>query len=126
MQELLGFPGNASSIHKAGREARKRIEDARAQIIKLVNAGPRDIVVFTSGATEANNLALRVTNIERVIASAIEHPSVLQAAPHAQIIPALPTGIIDLAALDKMLEGNTQQTLISVMTLPRASAVSKP
>lgn len=126
MQELLGFPGNASSIHKAGREARKRIEDARAQIIKLVNAGPRDIVVFTSGATEANNLALRVTNIERVIASAIEHPSVLQAAPHAQIIPALPTGIIDLAALNKMLEGNTQQTLISVMMVNNETGVIQP
>ncbi|HYD17658.1 MAG TPA: cysteine desulfurase family protein [Patescibacteria group bacterium] len=126
MQEVLGFPGNASSIHKAGREARRRIEEARGVIAKMVNAGPRDIVVFTSGATEANNLALRAQGMERIIASAIEHPSVLNAAPEAQIIPVQPNGVIDLAALDAMLTGNQQQTLVSVMMANNETGVIQP
>lgn len=126
MLETLGFPGNASSIHKAGREARKRIEEARAQIGKLVSVGPRDVIVFTSGATEANNLALRAAGVERFIASAIEHPSVLQALPEKDIIPVLPSGVIDVDALDKMLEGNTKQTLISVMLVNNETGVIQP
>ncbi len=126
MLELLGFPGNASSVHKAGREARRRIEGARQTIAKQLNCGPKDVIVFTSGATEANNMALRGAEMERVIVSAIEHPSVLQALPHPDILPVLPGGVIDLAALDKMLEGNTRQTLISVMLVNNETGVIQP
>src|SRR5205085_9665269 len=54
---LGGAAGNPASAHAAGRHARRRLEDAREQIASLLGAGP-DEVVFTSGATEANNLAL--------------------------------------------------------------------
>ncbi|MBI1216056.1 MAG: aminotransferase class V-fold PLP-dependent enzyme [Alphaproteobacteria bacterium] len=126
MLEMLGFPGNVSSIHKAGREARRRIEESRKSIAKLVNAGPRDVIVFTSGATEANNMVLKGAGMERLIVSAIEHPSVLQAAPEAEIIPVLENGVIDLQALDRMLEGNTRQTLLSVMTVNNETGVIQP
>lgn len=126
MLEILGFPGNASSVHKSGREARRLIEESRQTIAKWLNAGPKDVIVFTSGATEANNMALRGCCIERVLVSAIEHPSVLYARPDREIIPVLPSGIIDLAALEKMLEGNTKQTLISVMMVNNESGVIQP
>src|SRR4051812_15909502 len=76
--------GNPSSVHHEGRAARRIIEQARAALAALVNADPRN-VVFTSGGTEANALALtpfiRLGDdkrpIGRLLVSAIEHPSVL-------------------------------------------------
>lgn len=126
MLEMLDFAGNASSIHKAGRTARMRIEEARAGIARFVNAGARDIVVFTSGATEANNMLLRGCKLERIIASAIEHPSILQTGMATDIIPALPSGLVDIDALDRMLAANTRQTLISVMTVNNETGVIQP
>lgn len=130
MLDALDFPGNASAIHKAGRTARKILEDARGTVITTLGLGPRDVVVFTSGATEANNLALRGAGVERLIVSAIEHPSVLQTARSSglavDILPVLPSGVIDLAALEAMLTGNTRQTLISVMLVNNETGVIQP
>jgi cysteine desulfurase len=78
-------PGNPSSAHAAGRAARKILEDAREQIAALLNAEPGE-VIFTSGATEANNLALfglAGDSPARILTSAIEHPCVLE--PFAQL-----------------------------------------
>jgi cysteine desulfurase len=126
MQQIAAFPLNPSSIHKAGREARRLVEDSRQALLKAVNAGPRDVLVFTSGATEANNTVLRGVDVERLIVSAIEHPSVLNATPEKDILPVLPSGVIDVAALDKMLEGNTRQTLVSVMLVNNETGVIQP
>lgn len=126
MLEILALPGNASSIHKMGREARRRIEESRLRIAKLVNASPRATVIFTSGATEANNLALRGAPYERVLVSAIEHSSVLHALPQRELIPVLPSGLIDLDALDKMLAGNDRLTLVSVMWVNNETGVIQP
>lgn len=124
MIETLGFPGNASAVHKPGREARRLIEDSRQTLMRALNAGPRDVLVFTSGATEANNMALAGAGMERTIVSAIEHPSVLFAAPEK--IPVLPSGIIDIPALDALLTDNTRQTLISVMLVNNETGVIQP
>ena len=72
-------PGNPASAHWAGRRARQALEDARERTAALLGAGP-DEVVFTSGATEANNLAifgLAGTAPGHVLASPVEHPCVL-------------------------------------------------
>jgi cysteine desulfurase len=73
--------GNPSSIHWAGRAGQAAIQDARAEVAALIGAAPLD-VVFTSGGTEANNLAIRglLTNGRRrhVVTTAIEHTSVLE------------------------------------------------
>src|SRR5882757_10306707 len=75
--EALGVCGNPSSVHAEGRAARRRIEQARESVAALVGAEPRN-VVFTSGGTEANMLALMpMAARERLFTSAIEHPSVL-------------------------------------------------
>src|SRR3954468_59599 len=75
--------GNPSSVHAEGRRARRLVEDARAAVAAAVGARPQD-VVFTSGGTEANALALtpRLRRgagepVQRLVVSAIEHPSVL-------------------------------------------------
>src|SRR5271165_4150799 len=72
--------GNPASAHHAGRKARQALENAREQIANLLDAFP-DEVLFTSGATEANNLALFGLSHEppgHLIASPIEHPSVVE------------------------------------------------
>lgn len=80
---FLDFYGNASSIHQHGQKARAALEEARHQVAKLVGARPRDIV-FTSGGTEADNMALRgvaqalADRGRHIITSTIEHPAVLK------------------------------------------------
>src|SRR6476619_4098419 len=72
--------GNPSSAHAAGRKARQALEDARESIAAHLGAFP-DEVIFTSGATEANNLALHVpgTAVPGLLcASPLEHPCVLE------------------------------------------------
>ena len=72
----LDVTGNPSSVHAAGRAARRLIEDARDKVAALVGVTARD-VVFTSGGTEANMLALIAGAAASVLlVSAIEHPSV--------------------------------------------------
>ena len=74
MLAALDITGNPSSVHSAGRAARRLVEAAREQVAALVGAHPRD-VVFTSGGTEANMLALTPALGETLLVSAIEHPS---------------------------------------------------
>ena len=81
--------GNASSIHHYGQQAKARLEQARRQVAELLGCRPNE-VVFTSGGTEANNLAIlgtvRAATREKrhVITSALEHPSVLDACRHLE------------------------------------------
>lgn len=81
LRMLARSDGNPASVHRAGQRARRALEDARAQVAALVGAEPREIV-FTSGGTESNNLAISgalklAGNRRRVITSAIEHSSIL-------------------------------------------------
>ena len=77
MRAAMGPPSNPSSVHVFGRAARLLVEGARENIAMLAGCHAADIV-FTSGGTEANNLAL--SSFEHVITTAIEHDSVLHAA----------------------------------------------
>ena len=111
----LSETGNASSIHMAGRAARRRIEDAREVVGRFIGARAQD-VVFTSGGTEANNQALRGCGRARQIVSAIEHDSVLAAAgPDADILPVDGNGVVDLERLAAMLAERGEDTVVSVM-----------
>src|SRR6059058_5150246 len=83
MAAALDLPGNPSSVHAEGRQARRMVEEARAVVAGAVGALPRN-VVFTSGGTEANALALTpglrrgsAPPVQRLVVSAIEHASVL-------------------------------------------------
>lgn len=95
MEPWLGEDGgNPSSLHAAGRRARKALEDARERIAGALGAADPREILFTSGATESNALAIRGTaGLGRAVTSAVEHPSVLEAFEgRAERAPARPDG----------------------------------
>lgn len=124
MQGLLALPLNASAIHARGREGRKQVEAARRSVAALVGAAPEN-VIFNSGATEGNNTVLKHFP-GRVLVSAIEHPSVLQARPDAEIIPVTPEGLVDLIALEALLRQEPGAALVSVMLANNETGIVQP
>ena len=121
--------GNASSVHAEGRAAHARIDEARAAVAAALGVRA-DMVVFTSGGSEANNLALKVRDARALIVSAIEHPSVLAAAradarPLADI-PVDADGIVDLDRLESLLEVAERPALVSVMLANNETGVIEP
>jgi len=112
--------GNPSSLHKFGREAREAIEEARKQVAKLINAEPEEII-FTSGGTESDNLAIRglaTANPEKkhIITSKIEHPAVIETCREMEkqgykvdYISVNSEGVINLQELERKI---TPQTLV--------------
>lgn len=122
----LAETGNASSVHRFGRLARRTVEIARDQVAALVNASPAS-VVFTGSGTEANNLALHQVRAEGrpIFVSAIEHDCVLRAVPSAARIPVTRDGVVDLAALHRLLAG-TSSALVAVMLANNETGVIQP
>ncbi len=127
--------GNPSSVHSEGRAARKLVEDARSAVATALGADQRN-VVFTSGGTEANALALtpglrrgRAEPAQRLIVSAIEHPSVLAGGRFAtdaiKVAPVLPSGVIDLDALAALL-ADQPPALVSVMLANNETGAIQP
>lgn len=100
---------NASSIHSAGRAARKTREDARRKILEAINA---PALTFCGTATEANNLALAQS--ETHIISAIEHDAVFKPANNPILVRVDSQGLLDFADLETKLEG-TSGALVSVI-----------
>jgi cysteine desulfurase len=125
--------GNPSSVHYEGRQARAKMDTARREIAALCKAGPEG-VIFTSGGTEACNLALQVRaapagRVERVMISAIEHIAVTKAA-HAsglpvELLPVTPNGVVDLEGLDAALE-DARPALVCVMVANNETGVIQP
>ncbi|WP_438277593.1 cysteine desulfurase family protein [Nitrobacter sp.] len=125
--------GNPSSIHAEGRRARGLMENARATLAAAVGAEPRN-VIFTSGGTEANALALsnglqsNKQIIDRLIVSAIEHPSVQSGGQFAPDriarLPVQRSGVLDLDALRPMLAG--PPALVSVMLANNETGAIQP
>src|SRR4051794_21032123 len=111
--DALGLGGNASSVHRAGRGARRLLEAARAEVAALAGAAPEQ-VVFTSGGTEANHLALFGCGRDRILVSVAEHDSVLRACPAAETFPVDRNGVVDLEALDRMLAGDPRPALVAL------------
>lgn len=125
MFDALEFPSNASSVHRLGQQARHAVERARAEVAALIGAGTSEIL-FTSSATEANATALGGIADRILLVSAIEHPSVLRARPHRLTIPVQENGIVDLAALDRMLTALAEPALVSVMLVNNETGVIQP
>ncbi|WP_432097471.1 cysteine desulfurase family protein [Streptomyces sp. bgisy100] len=109
--EVMQSVGNASSMHQPGRKAAHRVEVARRQLAELLGCSPGEII-FTSGATEANNLALRAafTVGSPLVTSPVEHPAVLETARTVTaespddlvLLPVAADGLVDLEALDQV------------------------
>ncbi len=125
LADALALTGNASSVHRFGRLARRRLEDAREAVAALIGARA-ERVVFTSGGTESNNLALCGAGRARALVSAGEHDSVLNAAPEAARVPLSRDGRVDLAALAERLDEDPQPTLVSVMLANNETGVIQP
>jgi cysteine desulfurase len=137
----LDVIGNPSSVHGEGRMARHLVEQARGQVAGLVGADPR-CVIFTSGGTEANVLALTPSidvagekaPMGRLLMSAIEHPSVRQGHrfQHSDVdqLPVTADGIIDLAALEARLATlrgqHNPRLLVSIMHANNETGVIQP
>jgi cysteine desulfurase len=131
----LDVTGNPSSVHAEGRAARRLTEMAREQVAALVGVQARN-VVFTSGGTEANGLALAPaagpdgTLCRRLLVSAIEHPSVLAGGrfPAAAVeqMPVSGDGRVDLAALERRLAERTGPVLVSLMLANNETGVIQP
>ncbi len=141
MAEALGVCGNPSSVHAEGRATRRRIEEARESVAALVGAEPRNLV-FTSGGTEANTMALSPSlgtgqghePRDCLLIAAIEHPSVLAGGRFArdviERVPVMPDGRLDLLALERLLSGlkakGLQRPLVSVMLANNETGVVQP
>ena len=122
--------GNPSSVHGEGRAARRLIEHAREQVAALVGAQPRN-VAFTSGGTEANMLALAPAAArDRLLVSAIEHPSVLAGGrfPSGSVerLPVTGSGALDVAALERRLAALGSPALVSLMLANNETGVVQP
>jgi cysteine desulfurase len=126
MSKALALPGNPSSVHAEGRAARRILEEAREAIAARFGARGRDLV-FTSGGTEANALAIKgLAAGRRVLVGATEHPAVLAAAgPEAGVIPVLADGTLDLSALEAALASGGP-ALVAVMAANNETGVLHP
>ena len=127
MLAAMDVGGNPSSVHGEGRAARKLLSDARDKLGFWLGCLPQ-MITFTSGGTEANNMALRGVDVDRILISAIEHPSVMAAAKASgklvEIIPIDKAGRIDLSVFEKMLIG--PKALVSVMLANNETGVIQP
>lgn len=136
MVAALDVTGAAASVHSEGRVARALVEKARGQVAALVGAEAKS-VIFTSGATEANMLALtpdlvvlgKPFTCDRLLVSAIEHASVLSggrfAADKVERLPVTAEGIVDLSAL-RAAVAKGGRSLVSVMHANNETGVIQP
>lgn len=143
MLAAFDAPGNALSVHAQGRTARTLVENARRQVATAVGA-QTDNVIFTSGGTEANILALRGAlqaasaagqRITRLIISAIEHDSIRATAAACEestaglrvlTAPVTRTGALDLTALKRLLDEGKGRALVSLMAANNETGVIQP
>lgn len=132
-------PWNAHSAHFGGELVAQAVKVARGQVAELIGASPSEII-FTSGATEANNLAIVGTALaamesashrNRILVSAIEHKCVLAAAEASrrfgfshETIPVRPDGIVDLGSLESLIDDRV--LLVSVMAANNEIGVIQP
>ncbi|HHN66912.1 MAG TPA: cysteine desulfurase [Thermopetrobacter sp.] len=122
-------PLNPSSKHYPGQRARAIIEEARESVADRLGAAA-DEVIFTSGGTEAANLAVRGAPVERFIVSFMEHPAVMKPAKASGRPVALwevdERGVADLAALKRHLAAGSGRALVCLMLASNETGVIEP
>lgn len=135
MAAAWDMAGNPSSVHAEGRQARRLVEHARAAVASAIGARPQD-VVFTSGGTEANALALTPgarrgagPPVQRLLVSAIEHPSVLSGGRFSPetiaTIGVTGAGVVDVERLRELL-ADGPAALVSVMAANNETGAIQP
>jgi cysteine desulfurase len=129
---LLGEFGNASSIHQQGQHARAAVDQARESVARLLACRATEIV-FTSGGTESDNLALfgTLNAGDHLVTTQTEHHAVLHAAQALEkrgvevtYLPCTPSGLICVEALDQALKANTR--LVSIICANNETGTVQP
>lgn len=122
--------GNASSIHQEGQRARRAVEEARREVALLLGADPAEIV-FTSGGTEGDNMAVLNVESGHVISAAFEHPAVLKACAALEArgvavtyLPVNASGVVDPEDVRRALRPGTK--LVAVMHANNELGVIQP
>ncbi|WP_237151476.1 cysteine desulfurase family protein [Oryzibacter oryziterrae] len=138
--EVAGRPGNASSVHSEGRQAKAVLEQARRSVARLVTGDAKG-VTFCSGGTEAANTVLtpdwtlfgKPYRLDRLVVSAVEHPAVARggrfAADRIDVLPVNADGIVDCAWLEAhlaALAARGERALVSVMLANNETGVIEP
>ncbi|MHA6524896.1 cysteine desulfurase family protein [Tessaracoccus sp. G1721] len=134
LQEFVaasGLVGNASSLHRPGQRARRRLEEAREELAAVVGAGPSE-VIFTSGGSEADTIGVlggweagRARGRGRCLVSAVEHPAVKGAVSRgAEVLPVGREGVVDLGAVAAALDASV--AVVSVMWVNNETGVVQP
>ena len=124
MTSAMALRGNPSSVHGEGRQMRAVVERARIDVAELAGCDPAS-VVFTSGATEANAMAMKAS-AGPVAAAGIEHPSILENIGDLRAIACLPEGRIDLAALESLLDEDRDIAAVALMAANNETGVVQP
>jgi cysteine desulfurase len=121
LRQYNNTPMNASSIHSYGRTAKTIIEDARRKIASAIGVDDKleeFRIIFTSSGTEANNLIMHNFRNDNIYISAIEHPSIMQAAQcynNCKIIPVNEKGLIAEELFENMIRNTKGRKLVSIM-----------
>lgn len=125
-----GCWANPASVHRAGRRARKQLDDAREALAALLEVSPRD-VLLTGGGTEANNLALAAA--PGLVLSRLEHPSVVRVAERLESLgkpvvwlPVSRHGQVEVDALDEQAAALPQGSWLSCMLVNHETGVIQP
>jgi cysteine desulfurase len=123
MLSVLDRPGNPSSVHAAGRAARRVLEEAREAVARRCGAKPAQ-VVFTSGGTEADALAVHALGRgRRLVIGATEHDAIRSAAVGADVLGVDADGVVDLPALPALLD---RPALVCVMLANNETGTLQP
>ena len=136
----MDMDGNPSSVHKEGRGIKAEVEAARRSVAALVGASPPN-VVFTSGATEAANLALSPDykmgrsplSFSHLYVSAVEHPAIREGGRFQKSsvteIPVTPDGLIDLVALEQLISAHDRASglpMVAIMLANNETGIIQP
>ena len=125
MREVAGNYGNPTAPHAFGQRAGYIVDSARETIKSVFQLDRNWDVIFTATCTEANNIALR--SYEKAIVSAMEHKSVIEAAPQNHIvIPVDSSGLIDLTVLSQVVADIAQPTIVSVIACNNETGIIQP
>jgi cysteine desulfurase len=127
MLEILEIGANPSSVHRPGKYVREQMDLARRTLGSFIDAYPEDII-FTSGGTESNNMALRSEVWDTILISATEHESVYKAASNPWIVSVWENGLLDLEELEHLLKkvSNPEKTLLSIHWANNETGVIQP
>ena len=125
--------GNPSSVHKIGRNSKKIVEEVRRNILSTLKAKNYDLI-FTSGATESNNLAIKgfikKNNIKTIYSLQTEHSSVIDVVKNLDIEKKFfninPNGTVNLKEIEELLSKQTNPFLVSIMFANNESGIINP